>query len=138
MKKYVLYLALGLAAGWYFSHNATVEMSRGLTVVNDLQEQVRINYAHKNNQMSVVLPKNGQFNKAQGNMFIYVASKYGTYEVNFTFPRPAGSQMSVKMSEILVAAKQNTRTDDNDYYTEKGSIGDIEIFFESVSPFTED
>ncbi len=103
------------------------------TIVNDTKERVRVRYPRKTKKevKKVLLPKK-RFSYAQGKAFIYVPSRHGTYEITISSSRPAGSLEKITLKQIMEAAKQKEYVGPHGYFTEKGQIGDIKIFFEKI------
>jgi len=109
-----------------------------LAIVNDTKERVRVRYPRKTGgEMKKVLFPGKQFSYAQGKAFIYVPSKNGTYQVTIPSSRSAGSLAKLTLKQIMEAAKQKEHMGPHGYYTEKGQIGDVKIFFETISPFAD-
>ncbi len=109
-----------------------------LTIINDTKEKVRVRYPRKTKKEAekILLP-GGWFSYAQGKAFIYQQSRNGTYEITIPASRPVGSLKKITLKQIMEVAKQKEHIGPHDYYTEKGKIGDIKIFFETI-PFFAD
>ena len=109
-----------------------------LTIVNDTRERVRVKYPRKTGgEMKKVLVPSKRFSYAQGKAFIYLRSKNGTYTVTISSSRPVGSLEKLTLTQIMEAAKQKERMGPHGYYTEKGQIGDVKIFFETIRFFSD-
>lgn len=109
-----------------------------LVIVNDTKERVRVKYPRKTGkEIKKVLMPGKRFSYAQGSASIYVPSENGTYTVTIPSPRPVGSLKKLTLTQIMQAAKQKERMGPHGYYTEKGQIGDVKIFFEKI-PFFAD
>ncbi|MGB8367460.1 MAG: hypothetical protein WCD44_03820 [Candidatus Babeliales bacterium] len=104
-----------------------------LTIVNDTKEKVRVSYPRKDQtEMKKILFPKDSFSYASGIAYIYAPKKHGNYEVTISLPRPAGSINKITLSQIIEAAKQKENVGEFGYFTEKGQIGDIKIFFEKI------
>ncbi len=105
----------------------------GLTITNDTEEEVRVRYPRKTKkEAKKILSPGERFSYAQGKVFIYLPSRNGTYEITISKSRPVGSLKEITLTQIMEAAKKKEHTGAHGYYTEKGTIGDIKIFFETI------
>ena len=110
-----------------------------LVIVNDTQKrEVRVEYPRKTGEViKKVLMPGKRFSYAQGKASIYMPSKNGTYTVTIPPSRPAGSLKKLTLTQIMEAAKQKEHAGPHGYYTEKGQIGDVKIFFETILFFAD-
>ena len=136
MKRVSIYRLIGLSL--LISIVPIKAKQKRLSIVNDTRERVRVRYPRKTGkEMEKVLMPGKRFSYAQGKAFIYLPSRNGTYKVTISSARPVGSLEKITLTQIMEAAKQNKHLGPHGYYTEKGHIGDIKIFFEKVSVFAD-
>ena len=109
-----------------------------LVIVNDTQERVRVEYPRKTGEaIKKVLMPGKRFSYEQGKAFIYVPSKNGTYTATIPSSRPVGSLKKLFLTQIMEAAKQKEHMGPHGYYTRKGQIDDVKIFFETILFFAD-
>jgi len=135
MKKVSIYRLISLSL--LISITSIQADQNRLVIVNDTQEKVRVEYPRKTGEkMKKVLFPGKRFSYAQGKAFIYLPSRNGTYTVTIPSSRSAGSLKKLTLKQIMEAAKQKKYMDIHGYYTEKGQIGDVKIFFEMIPFFS--
>ena len=131
MKKMIIFRLFSL--GLLLSIISIEAKQEQLTIINDTKEKVRVRYPRKTKKAAkkILLPGE-RFSYAQGKAFIYLPSRNGTYEITIPESRSVGSLKKITLKQIMEVAKQKEHTGPYNYYTEKGKIGDIKIFFETI------
>ena len=132
MKKMIIFRLFSL--GLLLSIISIEAKQKRLTIVNDTKEKVRVRYPRKGKKKEAeeILLLGERFSYVQGKAFIYMPSRHGTYEITIPTSRPVGSLEKITLKQIMEAAKQKEHVGEHGYFTEKGQIGDIEIFFEKI------
>lgn len=106
------------------------EQSSDLVVVNDSSDTISAEYKQDGKDVSPVVQPGDQITGGEGFIRIFTAKKAGSYELTYTFPRPAGSAQKVSLSQIIAAA--NVENFGDTVITKKGMIGDIKVEYEEA------
>jgi len=101
-----------------------------LVIVNDSSDTISAEYREGDKGAAPVIQPGGSLRGGKGFVRIFTAQKSGSYEVEYTYPRPAGSPKEIKLSQIVAAAKKEIF--DRDIMMKEGMIGDIKIEYEEV------
>lgn len=136
MKKQMLLLTILCVASAVFIVGARKKRKTDLTIINDTQETVQVEYERNRKKLSIAYDPGDTFGEGEGFLKIIIPSREGTYEIRYPFPRPKDMPLELKLKEIMQAATQKS-LDDYDYYTEKGTIEDVEILYEAIPLFAE-
>jgi len=104
--------------------------SGDLVVVNDSSDTISAEYKQDGKDVAPVVQPGDQITGGQGFIRIFTAKKAGSYELTYTFPRPAGSAQKVSLSQIVAAA--NVENFGDTVITKKGMIGDIKVEYEEA------
>jgi hypothetical protein len=101
-----------------------------LVVVNDSNDDISIEYMENGKEVAQVLNSGEQATGGNGFIRVFTAKKDGSYELTYTYPRPAGAPEKVTLSQIVEAAQRENIGDE--LYTKEGMIGDIKVEYEEV------
>ena len=101
-----------------------------LIVVNDSADDISAAYKEDGKEVNAELKAGEEVTGGKGFMRIYTAKKAGSYELEYSYPRPAGAPEKMALSQIIAAAQKENLSDE--LYTKKGMIGDIKVEYEEV------
>lgn len=140
MKKVIVILAIvaiGIAGFMFIRKRMSVQVltntdSKGdLVILNDSADTISAEYKDSTKETSFVLKPGEKVSGGKGFVRIFTAKKGGSYELTYTFPRPAGAAQQVSLSQIIDASQQKKDMGDT-VYTEKGMLGDIKVMYEEA------
>ena len=133
MKKMILLVIAAAMAGILMFGTLRYCMGMGgndLVVLNDTPDTISCDFEKEGKGVEMVVKPGATVTGGKGFMRFFTASKEGSYEIMYPFPRPSMSVNSVNLTKIMQAAKQDKV--DNELYTKKGMIGDIKVMYEAV------
>ena len=99
-----------------------------LAVVNDSSDTISVEYKEDGKDISPVIKPGEKITGGEGFIRIFTAKKAGSYELTYTFPRPADAPQQVTFSQIIESVKKENFGDE--VITKKGMIGDIKVEYE--------
>lgn len=135
-KQMIIVIILSIVSGMFVISARRKVKNRDLTIYNNLKEPVRVEYKRHNRLISFQIEPGKEWHEGQGFFKIHKESREGYYEISYPYPRPKNKPERLNVSDIMAAATQ-VSLDDYDYYTEKGMIDDIKIFYEEIPLFAE-
>lgn len=131
-----LIIAISLGALMFFRDrfgmkifsNSSQRNGSDLVIVNDSSDTISAEYREGDNGIAPVIQPGGSIRGGKGFVRIFTAQKSGSYEIEYTYPRPAGSPHEIKLSQIVAAAKRDKV--DREIFLKEGMIGDIKVEYE--------
>ena len=133
-----LIVVVGLGALMFFRDRFGMKMfstssqrnGTDLVIINDSSDTISAEYREGDQGMAPVIQPGGSVRGGKGFVRIFTAQKLGSYEIEYTYPRPAGSPQEIMLSQIVAAAKKDKV--DREIFLKEGMIGDIKIEYEQV------
>jgi hypothetical protein len=101
-----------------------------LEVVNDSSDTISVEYKEDGKEVSPVLKPGEKITGGKGFIRIFDAKKLGSYELTYSFPRPAAAPQQVTLSQVVESVKKEKFEDE--IIVRKGMIGDIKVEYEEV------
>jgi hypothetical protein len=134
MKKMVLMgaMAVVLAIGFFSMKKVFMgkRMNADLVIVNDTAETASCAFMKDGKMMSEVMKSGERVSGGRGLIRVFTAKKDGSYELQYPYPRPAGKISEVSLTRIIAAPQKSSM--DQELYTKKGMIEDIQIDYEEI------
>jgi hypothetical protein len=106
------------------------QQENDLVVVNDSSDTISTEYKDGGQDSDQILKPGDQVTGGEGFIRVFTANKAGSYELDYTFPRPADAPQQVTLSQIVESAKKEDSGDE--VIIKKGMIGDISVEYEEA------
>jgi hypothetical protein len=118
------------------SATTAIQDKNDLVLINDLNDAVSVEYTKDEKKVSSVLKPNDQMTNGKGFIKVFVAGKGGSYDVDYSYPRPLGSTEQVRVSQVLQAVRGQEKVtsvpDGDSILNEKGMVGDVKVSYEEI------
>jgi len=101
-----------------------------LVVVNDSSETFSTAFTINGKLMSQVVHSGGKATGGKGVLRIFVPNKSGIFELQYSYPRPAGQPAEISLTQVLDAVHNLHLGQELD--TREGTIDDIKVSYEQV------